>query len=377
MSSFRRGAVVAFALVLVAPLARADGGACSDAYAKAQELRTKRKLTGAREALRVCSQSTCAAFIVKDCTTWLDEVQASMPSVVPVATDAAGNDVAAKISMDGETLTESSDGRSFDVDPGKHTFTFELTGAQGEQGAAVVKHVIVAEGEKNKRVSVVLQKPGAPGATAAPPPPVAPVVQPIPVQPLRPQARPVSVSVESDPDGMRIQMDSYETNTHKSCTAPCAAEVPPGTYMVGMASGDGPVMHSQSLYFSGAGTVKASSVKYTGLHVAGAVALVGGLLFQIGATAGAFLHKTCADTVSFDGETEGEDCTYHTDGSLLSAGFAVGIAGFTAGIILLAQKNHTDVHFVPLSVSSIGVPREAAWLSAASNPQGEALEVRF
>ncbi len=105
------GLAVGFAVLVFSPPAHADGNACADAYSRAQELRTKRKLIGAREALRICSQTTCPAFIVKDCTTWLDEVQSSLPSVVPPSPRMARGTISARrvrVSMDGQVLLENS-----------------------------------------------------------------------------------------------------------------------------------------------------------------------------------------------------------------------------------------------------------------------------
>jgi len=148
------------ALLLALP-ARAEGPnaeSCSEIYIRAQTLRNERKLLDARAALRECTQSSCKAFIVKDCATWLDEVQSSLPTVVPVAIDAAANDVpGVKVSMDGRVLIERIEGRSIEVDPGPHTFTFEAP-----DGSKAEKKVIVSEGEKGKRISISIGTARAP-----------------------------------------------------------------------------------------------------------------------------------------------------------------------------------------------------------------------
>jgi hypothetical protein len=162
---------------LVASEARADkpGAAeCADAYTRAQTLRRDRKLIDARDALRICAQPVCKDFIVKDCTTWLDQVQSSVPTVVPVATDQDGNNLpGVRVSMDGRPLLDSIDGRSIEVDPGTHTFSFEA-----QDGKKADKEIVVAEGEKSKHVAVVLGTPRA--AQAATP---VPTVSSAPVAP--------------------------------------------------------------------------------------------------------------------------------------------------------------------------------------------------
>lgn len=160
-NAMKKGLFLATVVVLVPCIAQADESpSCPDAYTRAQTLRNDHKLLDARAALRICVQPTCKDFIVKGCTTWLAQVEASMPSVVPVATDASGNDLpGVKVSMDGAPLLEKIDGRSVDVDPGTHTFAFEASdGTKGE------KQVVVAEGEKGKRIAVTL---GSPAPTPA------------------------------------------------------------------------------------------------------------------------------------------------------------------------------------------------------------------
>jgi hypothetical protein len=144
-----------------------DASSCVDAYSKAQTLRNERKLVEARQSLLVCAQPTCKDFIVKDCTDWLDQVKAALPSIVPVALDAGGNAVFnVKVTMDGTQLVAKIDGRSVEVNPGPHTFVFE-----NADGTKAQKDVLVSEGEHEKRISVTLGGGGgaAPAGGAAPP----------------------------------------------------------------------------------------------------------------------------------------------------------------------------------------------------------------
>jgi hypothetical protein len=130
---------------------------------RAQTLRNDRKLIQARDALRMCAQPSCKDFIVKDCAAWLDQVQASLPTVVPVATDAAGIDIpGVRVWLDGKILIEKIEGRSVEVDPGTHVFTFEAP-----DGTKTDKQAIVAEGEKGKRIVATLGKPPASPTGAA------------------------------------------------------------------------------------------------------------------------------------------------------------------------------------------------------------------
>jgi hypothetical protein len=114
----------------------------------------------AREQLRICSQPSCPALIVSDCTQWLDQVESSMPSVVPVATDEAGTDLMdVAVSIDG-TPVQTAPGQAVEVDPGPHRLVF----GHGPS-ASVETLVLVAIGEKNKRVAVTLRGQDTPSPT--------------------------------------------------------------------------------------------------------------------------------------------------------------------------------------------------------------------
>jgi hypothetical protein len=154
--SARAGALAVFTSMALSAPAWADGpdaSSCVDAYSKAQTQRNERKLVEARQSLLVCAQPTCKDFIVKDCTDWLDQVKAALPSIVPVALDAGGNAIFnVKVTMDGAQLVAKIDGRSVEVNPGPHTFVFE----NAADGTKAQKDVLVAEGEHEKRISVTL-----------------------------------------------------------------------------------------------------------------------------------------------------------------------------------------------------------------------------
>jgi hypothetical protein len=139
------------ALALVASRAAADSTrACVLEHSEAQIAQHAGKLLVAREHLRACAQPACPGLIVTDCAEWLDEVQKSLPSIVLLATDEAGTNLAdVKVSADGTLLEAKLDGRAIDVDPGTHTFRFEAP-----DGRHVEQEVLVGVGEKNKRIVV-------------------------------------------------------------------------------------------------------------------------------------------------------------------------------------------------------------------------------
>lgn len=142
-----------FALTFpVAHVARAaDKAECDAAYDQAQTFRDAKKLVEAREQLRACARATCPQSMVRDCTGWLADAERAIPSVVLVATDAAGNALPnVNVSIDGAP-PRALDGTSWDVDPGPHTFAFV-----GGGGTRVEKQVLAVQGTKDQRVVVAL-----------------------------------------------------------------------------------------------------------------------------------------------------------------------------------------------------------------------------
>lgn len=168
------GFVAAVALVLAtseAPAAEGqDKAVCADAYKGAQVQRKSGALKRARESLLVCVSDRCPSVIQPDCTRWLTEVEAALPSLAFAAKGADGRDLTAvKVTVDGQVLAESLDGKSIPIDPGSHTLHFET---QGE--APIDQTIVVREGEKARVVSVSWAKLAAaetPSSATAPPPP--------------------------------------------------------------------------------------------------------------------------------------------------------------------------------------------------------------
>jgi hypothetical protein len=153
------------------PKGTGDKEACVAAFAKGQELEKAGKLVESRAELVTCGRDVCPDVVRRDCLQVLQSVEASTPSIVPGARDAAGNDVVdARLSLDGAVLATKLDGSAIPVNPGPHALRFEKAGA-----APVERQVVVRVGEKNRVVTVdfAANKPAAtapePSGTAAPP----------------------------------------------------------------------------------------------------------------------------------------------------------------------------------------------------------------
>jgi hypothetical protein len=156
-------------LVVVSPGdAHADSKqACAAAYEQAQVLRAAGKLLDARKQATLCSADTCSVYVVKDCTRWLAEIQASLPTLVFTARDREGADtVAVKVTLDGAVLGATLDGKSVAVDPGAHVVRFEMPGAP-----PIEQRIVAVQGEHDRKVSASFQvaTPVKPGDTPSPP----------------------------------------------------------------------------------------------------------------------------------------------------------------------------------------------------------------
>jgi uncharacterized membrane protein len=166
--------LVAASMVLAfashASRASADVQACLGASEKGQRARGAGKLREAREQFLLCSSDGCPAMVRRDCAQWQGEVIATLPSIVLGAKDRAGRDLFdVTVSIDGEPLVKKLDGKSLPVDPGPHTFKFEMAGAP-----PVIERALIKEGEKTRVIAATF----AVGAAASDAPPTpAPVAE--------------------------------------------------------------------------------------------------------------------------------------------------------------------------------------------------------
>jgi hypothetical protein len=151
------------------------GDQCIAANAKAQLLRREGKLSAAHEQLTLCVDTHCPGMVRDDCARRLDELDGLQPTIVFDAKDSAGGDVSAvKVAVDGRPLTERLDGSPLSLDPGPHTFTFDVAGQP-----TTTRRIVLKEGEKGRIEHIVVvvvaavpsASPTAPGAPLPIPPP--------------------------------------------------------------------------------------------------------------------------------------------------------------------------------------------------------------
>jgi hypothetical protein len=125
------------------------GETCATSYEQAQQLKSEGSLLRSRVELRLC-KSACARSLARDCETWLAEVERDLPSVALSATSADGRAPGpVRVLLDGTLLVEALLRAPVEVDPGRHTLTFE--DAAGTQIEAVVT---LAPGDKSLPITV-------------------------------------------------------------------------------------------------------------------------------------------------------------------------------------------------------------------------------
>jgi len=132
---------------------------CVGANTTAQSLRRDGKFGAARAQLAMCVDASCPTLVRDDCSQLLDELNRAQPTIVFAARDNQGHDVSeVTVEVDGRPLVQRLDGIAIAVDPGEHTFTFEVQGRPPK----VTRRFVLHEGEKARREQILL------GGTALP-----------------------------------------------------------------------------------------------------------------------------------------------------------------------------------------------------------------
>jgi hypothetical protein len=144
---------------------------CLDAHSRGQDLRDAGHLTSARQAFLSCAQTSCPALIQGDCARFSEELDRLVPSVSFAARDPSGADLpdTAVYVDDQPVATRLADGKSYELDPGKHLVRFI------HDGRDTTVTVVLTEGDKGR--SVLATFADAASAAHAMPALPAPVVQ--------------------------------------------------------------------------------------------------------------------------------------------------------------------------------------------------------
>lgn len=154
---------------------------CVLAFERGQEQRRLGELREARDQLLLCAQSSCPEMLRERCLPWLEEVRATIPTIIVAAKDSSGADlVEARVLVDGEVVAERLDGRPIELDPGPRHLVIEREGAE-----PVKRDLVIVQGETGRRLDVVLRPRRSPT-------PRAPEIGPSRVPSIRPDEPAVS-----------------------------------------------------------------------------------------------------------------------------------------------------------------------------------------
>jgi hypothetical protein len=138
---------------------------CVEVHSRGQDLREKGQLTRARQLFLACAQSACPDLVQADCARFGDDLDHLVPSVAFAARDAKGLDLPdTNVYVDDVLVaTRLDDGRSYELDPGRHAVRFVHEGKETLLGP------ILNQGEKGRTLVATFTDLGAaPDRGAAP-----------------------------------------------------------------------------------------------------------------------------------------------------------------------------------------------------------------
>src|ERR1700722_17013182 len=93
LASLVGGVLAVLVLATASPAHADDKQICIAAAEDGQQSRLDGKLKAAREQFLVCARSGCPSQVRRDCSQWMTEVMAALPTIVLGARDPEGRDV--------------------------------------------------------------------------------------------------------------------------------------------------------------------------------------------------------------------------------------------------------------------------------------------
>ncbi len=121
---------------------------CVASHGLGQDLREKGQLVQARKTFLACAQASCPGVVQSDCARFSEEIERITPSVSFAARDAKGADLpSASVYVDDQLVaTRLDDGKSYDIDPGRHVVRFV------QEGNETTLKIVLSQGEKGRSV---------------------------------------------------------------------------------------------------------------------------------------------------------------------------------------------------------------------------------
>jgi hypothetical protein len=128
-----------------------DTAACVDAYERAQERLLSGALMEARDRFTLCSSASCPAFIHQDCTRFLEEANAQIPTVSFEVTRGDRPLATVRILEGERVLYHGATETPIELEPGGRELRFEAPGAE-----PVTRSLLIERGEKGRIIEVNL-----------------------------------------------------------------------------------------------------------------------------------------------------------------------------------------------------------------------------
>lgn len=153
--------------VSLVPRASAAGSReeCVEAHGRAQDLRERGQLARARQTFLSCAQSACPTVVQQDCSRFSEELAQLVPTVTFGARDANAADLPTTTVYVDDALvaTRLDDGRTYELDPGKHVVRYV------HDGKETSLKVVLNQGERGRLlVATFLDRSALPKREAAP-----------------------------------------------------------------------------------------------------------------------------------------------------------------------------------------------------------------
>ena len=133
------------------PASAFDKRTCAASYESAQLYRQQQKLRKAREQLAICAHASCPSVVTLDCTAWLKDVDAAIPTLLFRVRDERGRLVSDfRVLVDGEPVARDVDAPS-PLDPGPHLIRIEA-----ETLAPLEQNIVLKAGEHGRLLESML-----------------------------------------------------------------------------------------------------------------------------------------------------------------------------------------------------------------------------
>lgn len=161
------------AALLTTSSVRAQTLGCDEASVQGQKSAKKAKLLEARAEFSQCLKDTCAASVRDDCSAFLADVNARIPTVVFRATVDGKAATKVSVTVDGVEVAKQADGIAVDVNPGIHNFEFKTSDGRVEK----VEQAIL-ESKKGQEVHATFASAPVAASVPTPAPQQAPVADP-------------------------------------------------------------------------------------------------------------------------------------------------------------------------------------------------------